>query len=93
MKMIQSMLVAIILSLYTFCTSCWYAPSIIFGSVMPFVFVALSRVSSGRVRVCHVQVDNAGCRCEWSYQHYMTAGEQHGIALCGICTYGRRVFV
>jgi len=41
MKTIISMLVATILSLYTFCTSCWYAPSIIFDSVMPFVFVAL----------------------------------------------------
>jgi positive regulator of sigma E activity len=41
MKTIISMLVATILALYTFCTSCWYAPSLIFGSVMPFVFVAL----------------------------------------------------
>jgi len=46
MKTVISMLVATILSLYTFCTSCWYAPSVIFDSVMPFVFVALSRVSS-----------------------------------------------
>ncbi len=41
MKTIISMLIATILSLYTFCTSCWYAPSRIFDSVMPFVFVAL----------------------------------------------------
>ena len=41
MKTVISMLVATILSLYTFCTSCWYAPSVIFDSVMPFVFVVL----------------------------------------------------
>ncbi len=41
MKTIQSILVATILARYTFCTSCWYAPSAIFDSVMPFVFVAL----------------------------------------------------
>lgn len=41
MKTIFSMLIATILALYTFCTSCWYAPSVIFDSVMPFVFVAL----------------------------------------------------
>jgi len=35
------MLIATILALYTFCTSCWYAPSRIFDSVMPFIFVAL----------------------------------------------------
>ncbi|MGP8323575.1 MAG: hypothetical protein ACT6FG_06240 [Methanosarcinaceae archaeon] len=58
MKTIQSMLVATILSLYMFCTSCWYAPSVIFGSVMPFVFVAPSRVSSDRV--CHVQAQTPG---------------------------------
>ena len=41
MKTIISMLVATILALYTFCSVCWYAPSDIFDSVMPFVFVAL----------------------------------------------------
>jgi hypothetical protein len=41
MKTIISMLIATILSLYTFCTSRWYAPSVIFDSVMPFIFVAL----------------------------------------------------
>ncbi len=41
METVTSMLVATILALYTFCTSCWYAPSRIFDSVMPFVFVAL----------------------------------------------------
>jgi hypothetical protein len=58
MKTIISMLVATILALYTFCTSCWYAPSIIFDSVMLFVFVALSRISSDRV--CHVQAQTPG---------------------------------
>ncbi|MEA3281985.1 MAG: hypothetical protein U9Q68_05415 [Euryarchaeota archaeon] len=41
MKTIVSMLAATILALYTFCTSCWYAPSMIFDSVIPFAFVAL----------------------------------------------------
>ncbi|MCK4459809.1 MAG: hypothetical protein KAU52_08840 [Methanosarcinales archaeon] len=41
MKTIISMLAATILALYTFCSVCWYAPSEIFDSVMPFVFVAL----------------------------------------------------
>ncbi|KAF5415891.1 MAG: hypothetical protein U9N46_00375 [Euryarchaeota archaeon] len=41
MKTIISMLAATILVLYTFCSVCWYAPSMLFDSVVPFVFVAL----------------------------------------------------
>ena len=41
MKTVISILAATILALYTFCTSCWYASSDIFDSVMQFVFVAL----------------------------------------------------
>ena len=41
MKTIISVLIATILALYTFCTSYWYAPSVIFDSVMSFVFVVL----------------------------------------------------
>ena len=52
------MLIATILSLHAFCTPCWYASSAIFDSVMPFVFVALSRVSSGGV--CRVQTRTPG---------------------------------
>ncbi len=41
MKIIMSMLIATVLSLYTFYSTCWYIPSEIFSLAIPSVFVAL----------------------------------------------------
>ena len=60
MKTIRSMLAAILLSLYTFCTSRGYAPSLIFGLVMSFVFVALSHGSSDCIYRVRAQKPGVG---------------------------------
>ncbi|WP_094228471.1 hypothetical protein [Methanolobus psychrotolerans] len=42
MKRIVSLLAAVALSLYTFYSTCWYAPSSFFNMAVPFVFAALA---------------------------------------------------
>ncbi|MDG6243752.1 MAG: hypothetical protein QCH31_05070 [Methanolobus sp.] len=42
MKRMLSLLAAVILSLYTFYSTCWYAPSSFFNMAVPFAFVTLS---------------------------------------------------
>lgn len=41
MKKIFSMLIATVLSLYTFYSTCWYTPSEVFNLAIPAIFVAL----------------------------------------------------
>ena len=87
MKTIFRMLIATILSLYTFCTSCWYAPSVIFDSVMPFVFVALSRVSSDCVFRVQIRTLGAGKPIESKnleiLDHRMETGEFGNLIIKG----------
>ena len=42
MKRIVSLLAAVVLSLYTFYSTCWYTASSFFNMAVPFVFVTLS---------------------------------------------------
>jgi hypothetical protein len=42
MKRTVSLLAAVVLSLYTFYSTCWYAPSSFFNTAVPFAFVTLS---------------------------------------------------